>query len=131
MAGIPYGMISFLKQNEKLFTRKTKPTFDPEGSGYDEEIGAELSALNPLTIPKPKKYQGEVVKDEDSFQSWIWHPELNDYKKHSGSRDFRTGQMLKGKKHKTWDLAMQGEDEAGYQVFKGVDGKYYSQKRNE
>ena len=37
------------------------------------------------------------------------------------------GQMLKGKKHKTHHLAMAGEKKAGYTVFKGSDGKYYSQ----
>ena len=32
------------------------PIFNPEGEDYDEEIGAQLAQLYPLTVPKPDKY---------------------------------------------------------------------------
>ena len=43
----------------------------------------------------------------------------------------KTGQLLKGKKHETWDLLEQGEREMDYTIFKGEDGKYYSEKLEE
>ena len=45
---------------------------------------------------------------------------------HWGSRNPKTGQLLKGRKHKTWGLLEQGEKKAGYEIYKGVDKKYYS-----
>ena len=45
---------------------------------------------------------------------------------HLGSLDPRTGMVLKGRKHHTWDLMMQAEKEMGNQVVKDKDGRYYS-----
>jgi len=45
---------------------------------------------------------------------------------HWASRNPKTGQLLKGKKHDTWDLLEQGEKDAGYVINKGEDGLYYS-----
>lgn len=47
---------------------------------------------------------------------------------HLGSRDPKTGLLLKGRKHKTWNLGVNGETEAGYQIKKGKDGRYSSKK---
>ena len=47
---------------------------------------------------------------------------------HWPSRIPQTGQILKGKKHKTYHLTIQGEEKAGYIIRKGSDGKYYSWK---
>lgn len=47
---------------------------------------------------------------------------------HMGSRDPKTGQMLKGRRHPTWHLAVEGERKAGYEIYKGKDGRYYSRK---
>ena len=88
-------------------------TFDPEGSGYDDATASELIEMNPLTIQRPNKYVGDTVANEGAFQAWVWHPEKNDYVKHSSSRDYRTGLLLKGKKHETWDKLLRGEEEAG------------------
>ena len=44
------------------------------------------------------------------------------------SRCPKTGQLLKGAKHETWDLTKKGEEEMGYTIIKGDDGKYYSEK---
>lgn len=48
---------------------------------------------------------------------------------HWPSRVPQTGQLLKGRKHKTFNLTLQEEQRMGYKVFKGVDGKYYSKIR--
>ena len=103
-----------------------EPTsFDPYGSGYDYTTAEELRKLYPLTMEKPTSYMGDYVSNEGAFQSWVWHPELNDYKVHWASRDPRTGMLLKGLKHPTWGLTMQEEEKLGNKViFK--DGRYYS-----
>ena len=45
---------------------------------------------------------------------------------HWPSRCPKTGQILKGKKHKTWNKTVKEETEEGYTVYKENDGKYYS-----
>jgi hypothetical protein len=44
---------------------------------------------------------------------------------HWPSRDPKTGLILKGRKHPTWDKTLQGEADAGYKIIK-KDGRYYS-----
>lgn len=103
--------------------------FNPESGGYDWRTGRELSRLYPLTIPKPKSYQGDIL-DTNSFEAWVWHPELNDYKKHGGSLDPRTGMVLKGREHPTYHLTLETEKELGNTIIKkGV--RYYSTKIRE
>jgi len=46
---------------------------------------------------------------------------------HWPSRNPRTGQLLKGRKHRTWPKTAKGEKEAGYKIRKGGD-RYYSYK---
>ena len=72
--------------------------FDPEGKGYDYATAT--------------KYGLERDPDSGHFQS----------------REPMTGQILKGKGHETFHLTEQGEKEAGYEIYKGPDGKYYSRK---
>ena len=50
---------------------------------------------------------------------------------HWPSRCPHTGQLLKGRKHETWDLLITGEEEAGYAIFKGPDGKYHSKPKGD
>lgn len=45
---------------------------------------------------------------------------------HWPSRFPKTGQILKGQKHPTYNLTLEGEKEAGYEIYKGKDGRYYS-----
>lgn len=103
--------------------------FDPEGSGYDEVLANELRTMWPLTTPKPSKYEGEVVRNEESFDAWVWHPELDEYVKHGASRDPRTGRILKGRKSETYHLTEAREKEMGGIIYRGKDGYYYSQKK--
>lgn len=46
---------------------------------------------------------------------------------HWPSRVPETGQLLKGRGHKTFEKTIKAEEEIGYKIFKGKDGKYYSQ----
>ena len=46
---------------------------------------------------------------------------------HWPSRDPSSGQILKGRSHPSFNLTEQGEREAGMQIAKGADGRYYSQ----
>jgi len=47
---------------------------------------------------------------------------------HWPSREDVTGQMLKGRKHKTYHKAVKADTKRGYTILKGKDGKYYSIK---
>ena len=73
--------------------------FDPEGSGYDME-SAKAAGMK-----------------------------MNPETKHWSSRVPRTGLLLKGRAHKTWDLLEKGEKKAGYTIYKNEDGRYYSRKK--
>lgn len=73
--------------------------FDPEGDGYDYKTAIEA---------------GLAPSDKNG---------------HWPSRDPRTGQMLKGKAHPTFQKAIDADEEMGYTVKKGEDGKYYSNKK--
>jgi hypothetical protein len=45
---------------------------------------------------------------------------------HWPSRDPQSGQILKGRKHPTYKLTVEGEKNAGYVIKKGPDNRYYS-----
>ena len=45
---------------------------------------------------------------------------------HWGSRNPYTGQILKREDHPTFDLAVEGENKAGYAIRRGIDGNLYS-----
>ena len=47
---------------------------------------------------------------------------------HMGSRNPKTGQLIKGRKHPTFHKTVAGEKAAGYEIYKGDDGKYFSRK---
>ena len=107
------------------------PSFDPEGSGYDDKTASTFIEANPLTVPKPTEYQGDYVTQDDAYQAWVWHKDRNDYVKHGGSLDPKTGMVLKGRNHPTWNLMAQEEERLGNEVYKGEDGRYYSRKKQQ
>ena len=47
---------------------------------------------------------------------------------HWPSRVPETGQLLKGRKHETFGKTITGENEAGYEIYKGAYGRYYSRR---
>ena len=48
---------------------------------------------------------------------------------HWPSREPKTGQLLKGRGHPTYDKTLEAEKRLGYTVVKGRGGKYYSTKK--
>lgn len=45
---------------------------------------------------------------------------------HWSSRDPSSGLILKGRSHPSFDYTIKGEEEAGYEITKKDDGRYYS-----
>jgi len=80
-------------------------------------------------MPKKPKFdpEGEGY-DYESAKSYGLGPDKTG---HWPSRNPMTGQILKGRKHKTFPLTEKGEKEAGYQITRGKNGKYYSTKIKE
>jgi len=51
---------------------------------------------------------------------------------HFASRDPQSGLLLKGANHKTFQKTLDGEEEAGYEVYKNnEDGRYYSREKEQ
>ena len=111
--------------------------FNPDSSGYDIETAKELMELYPLTVPKPNRsgrFDRETISQDDAFQAWVWHGEENDWVRHGGTLDPRTGMYLKGmaknapkdsEAYKSMRLGIEEEERRGNKViFK--DGRYYS-----
>lgn len=48
---------------------------------------------------------------------------------HWPSRAPQSGQILKGRGHKTYGLTVQGEAKAGYEIYKAPSGKYFSRPK--
>lgn len=76
---------------------KIRRGFDPEGKDYDYE-SARSAGLSPNVVDN-----------------------------HWPSREPKSGLLLKGRAHPTWNLLEQGEKKAGYKIVKR-DGRYYSEK---
>ena len=104
--------------------------FDPKGSGYDKKTAEELMELWPLTMTKPDRkgeYDRETVEQKkEAFQAWVWHEEDQDWVKHGGSLDPRTGMLLKGMEHKTIGLTLKEEERLGTNKIIFKEGRYYS-----
>ena len=49
---------------------------------------------------------------------------------HWPSRNPKTGQILKGTKHPSYNKTVAGEKKAGYSIKKAPNGKYYSKKKS-
>ena len=89
-------------------------------------------------LSKPLKYS-EDKKDSSKFDSEGSGYDYTaakacdlkpDETGHWPSRCPHTGQQLKGRKHKTWDLLEKGEKKADMEIFKGPDGKYHSKPKD-
>lgn len=88
----------------------SKKRFDPEGDGYDYDTASRYG-MRPAASGPNKGHWGSRV-------------ELSAKERPKGTPE-GTGVMLKGRKHKTWSLAIEGEEAAGYDVVK-MNGRYYS-----
>jgi hypothetical protein len=78
--------------------------FDPEGDGYDMKTAKEAGL------------ESKPVDDDD--------------RPHWPSRDPRTGMLLKGRKHKTFDLGVEEDKKLGYRMEKR-GSRYYTVKDDE
>ena len=134
-----FDMMAAVADKTKVdFSKEMK--FDPEGGGYDKKTADELVKLYPLTMPKPKrkgKKKGETLfEPENAFQAWVWHDEevingetyKEDWIKHGGSLDPRTGMLLKGMKHPSINLTLEEEEKLGTNKFEfsPLKGRYFS-----
>ncbi len=48
---------------------------------------------------------------------------------HMPSRVPQTGMILKSEDHPTFNLTLQGEKDAGYELYRGKDGRFYSRPK--
>lgn len=86
---------------------QTAEPFDPEGEGYDIGTAQKFEMQRDIS-----GHMGSVVP--------VLPEELKNLGLPAGSY-----LMLKGKKHKTWPLAVEAEEKRGYEIIKR-NGRYYS-----
>lgn len=84
---------------------------------------AELKARQKRGFPKFNP-EGSGYDYKSAFSANMKRDETG----HMGSRNPITGQILKGRKHPTFSKTIEGESKAGYEIYKGDDGKYFSRK---
>lgn len=74
-------------------------------------------------------YRDLNTSDYDYFNA---SPEMipTEEGQHWDSRNPHTGQILKSENHPTFDLAVKGENEAGYVIRRGIDSNLYSLPKN-
>ena len=79
-------------------------------------------------------YNGVPYADLNSsdYDYYNAHPDNMPSKpgEHWTSRNPKTGRLLKGSNHPTYDLMIEGEKKAGYDVYRGIDGGLYSRRHN-
>jgi len=80
---------------------------------------------------KARQYFGKFDPEGDGYDYDTAQKEgiTPDKTGHWPSRAPRSGRILKGRKHPTFNLTIQGEQKAGYEMYKGEDGLYYSRKK--
>jgi hypothetical protein len=93
----------------------------------------DLAAQGAISAIKKNGETGEESFDPEGagydYESAISAGLGRDETGHWPSRNPITGQILKGRKHKTFHLTEKSEAESGYEIHKGKDGKYYSTKK--
>lgn len=86
-----------------------------------------LSRMADTEVAEPPAFDPEGTGYDDA--SAAQYGLAADETGHFPSRVPQTGLLLKGRGHKTWPLTVAGEEEAGYEIHKGQDGRYYSRPR--
>lgn len=91
------------------------------------------NGITDLTFMR-KHYNGIPYKDLNTSEYDYFNasPDMEPTKEgqHWGSRNPYTGQILKRSDHPTFDLAVEGEEKAGYVIRRGIDGNLYSVPNN-
>ncbi|MAE81579.1 MAG: hypothetical protein CMB80_02495 [Flammeovirgaceae bacterium] len=77
---------------------------------------------NPPPLVGPFNPEGSGYDDSTSKEAGLERDERG----HLGSLDPRTGMVLKGRKHKSWDKMVAEEKKRGNVIIKAPDGRYYS-----
>ena len=77
-------------------------------------------------MPKKKYPKFDPEGEGYDYETAEKHGMKPDETGHWYSREPKTGQILKGRKHSTFALTEEEERKAGYEIYKGKDGKYYS-----
>lgn len=81
-----------------------------------------------------KHYNGIPYSDlnTSNYDYFNASPDMEPKKEgqHWDSRNSETGRILKREDHPTFDLAVKGENEAGYVIRRGIDGNLYSLPKN-
>ena len=90
---------------------KAIPVFDPDGSDYDYQT-ALSRGMGPSKSGKNKGHWGSVTRVEPWLRAKLGLPD-------------ESYVMLKGRKHKTWNLAEKEEVKRGFRIIK-LAGRYYS-----
>lgn len=85
--------------------------FDPEGDGYDY-VSAIAAGMQPASEGENKGHWGSVTLVSQSLRERLNLPE-------------ESYLVLKGKKHKTWNLAKAAEEERGFKIIK-LGERYFS-----
>jgi len=93
----------------------TVEPFDPEGAGYNEAYG-DLIGVPPAT---EEQHRGSVTEDLSQLPEDV----QQEMKKLYGDDVLL---VLKGRKHPTWDQAVEGERKMGRRIVKGAGGYNYS-----
>mgnify|MGYP003679696788 CR=1 FL=1 len=141
-------LLDIMAQNQPPISHTRQPgrtfNFDPEADDYFSEIDDILIAEYPLEDDTKPPLIGPP-EPTYARQSWVHHPELNDYVKHSGSVTDRIELLgpelasevrglygddvylfMKGRGHPSYELGKKGEEARGYMLEKGPGGYYYS-----
>ena len=84
-----------------------------------------LHNLTPKELKKKKKFDPEGSGYD--YQTALKN-NMEPKNAHWSSREAKTGVLLKGKKHTTWNKLVKGEEVAGYEIYK-KNGRYYSRKK--
>jgi len=106
--------------NQKLDGDKTKDT-DPRYKEYKEKLNLLNQGL------------GEETSDynlKGAYDAGLVPFVAPDGQFHLGSRNPRTGEILKTSEHKSWDKMVEEEDRVGYELYQ-KDGKWFSRKKKE
>ena len=75
-------------------------------------------------------YLGVPYRSDGDYDYFGAHPSSvpSSKNEHWPSRNESTGQLLKSESHPTYDLMINGETLAGYETYKGFDGRLYSKQ---
>lgn len=134
-ANLPLPPASVLRTNKPSPAQASAPVQPPTaeapaaapGRTVPSGLGPRATAVTPAGTPAaaaPAKFDAKG-KDYD-YESAKAAGLQADETGHWPSRDPKSGLLLKGAGHETWQKTLDAERKAGYQIFEGKDGRYYS-----